>query len=154
MQPCPLLIRFHPQFRSHYLKDLHFLVFVTYFKHIFDRFFLDFGIDFGMNFSFRGYWSGVGRTTIYLRTIIVMHIINVPISFGLIFGRFGLPELGCTGAGIGTTVSVIIGSILPMALHRLHLDPAHAGATIQVIMDLAGVCITCAVCSTLLVDDK
>jgi len=47
--------------------------------------------------------------------------------------------------------SVIIGSVLPLILHRLHLDPAHAGATIQVIMDLAGVCITCAVCSRLLI---
>lgn len=47
--------------------------------------------------------------------------------------------------------SVIIGSVLPLVLHRLHLDPAHAGATIQVIMDLAGVCITCAVCSRLLI---
>ena len=46
--------------------------------------------------------------------------------------------------------SVIIGSALPLILHRLRCDPAHAGATIQVIMDLAGVCITCSVCSYML----
>ena len=46
--------------------------------------------------------------------------------------------------------SVIIGTLLPMALHRAGVDPAHAGATIQVIMDLAGVCITCFVCSLML----
>ena len=63
----------------------------------------------GMNFSFRGYWSGVNKTTIYLRTIIVMHVLNVPISYVLIFGKFGAPELGVAGAGIGTTASVIIG---------------------------------------------
>ena len=45
-------------------------------------------------------------------------------------------------------MQVVIGSLLPLALHRLRLDPAHAGATIQVIMDLAGVCITCTVCFT------
>ena len=46
--------------------------------------------------------------------------------------------------------SVIIGALLPLLLQRCHCDPAHAGATIQVIMDLAGVCITCTVCSLLL----
>ena len=48
--------------------------------------------------------------------------------------------------------SVVIGTLLPLLLHRLHLDPAHAGATIQVIMDLMGVCISCFVCSILLVE--
>ena len=49
-------------------------------------------------------------------------------------------------------MQVVIGSLLPLALHRLRLDPAHAGATIQVIMDLAGVCITCTVCFYMLRD--
>ena len=49
--------------------------------------------------------------------------------------------------------SVIIGCTLPLLLHRLNLDPAHAGATIQVIMDLAGVCITCIVCSRMLKEE-
>ena len=48
--------------------------------------------------------------------------------------------------------SVVIGASLPMLLHRCGLDPAHAGATIQVIMDLAGVLITCVVCSHLLAE--
>jgi Mg/Co/Ni transporter MgtE len=48
--------------------------------------------------------------------------------------------------------SVVIGSLLPLALHRLRVDPAHAGATIQVIMDLAGVIITCNVCNMFLRD--
>ena len=46
--------------------------------------------------------------------------------------------------------SVVIGSLLPFGLHKLRVDPAHAGATIQVIMDLLGVCITCTVCYYLL----
>ena len=46
--------------------------------------------------------------------------------------------------------SIVIGCLLPLLLHRLRVDPAHAGATIQVIMDLAGVCITCVVCSRML----
>ena len=34
--------------------------------------------------------------------------------------------------------SVVIGALLPLLLQRCHVDPAHAGATIQVIMDLLG----------------
>jgi len=47
-------------------------------------------------------------------------------------------------------ISIVVGASLPLLLHMLRLDPAHAGATIQVIMDLAGVLITCMVCSVLL----
>ena len=47
-------------------------------------------------------------------------------------------------------ISIVVGASLPLLLHQLRLDPAHAGATIQVIMDLAGVLITCMVCSVLL----
>lgn len=48
--------------------------------------------------------------------------------------------------------SVLIGSVLPLLLQRCGVDPAHAGATIQVIMDLLGVCITCVVCSAMMPD--
>lgn len=62
-----------------------------------------------MNFSFRGYWNGVNLSRLYMRTLIVMHISNVIISYGLIFGVMGLPELGSTGAGVGTALSTYIG---------------------------------------------
>ena len=50
--------------------------------------------------------------------------------------------------------SVVIGAVLPMLLNYVGLDPAHAGATIQVVMDLAGVMITCVVCSAMLAGEK
>lgn len=65
-----------------------------------------------MNFSFRGYWNGVHLSHVYMRTLIVMHIANIVISYVLIFGYLGFPALGATGAGIGTTVSVYLGSAL------------------------------------------
>lgn len=66
----------------------------------------------GMNFCFRGYWNGINQPKIYLRTIIIMHVLNVIFSYALIFGKFGLPELGTQGAGLGTSISVFIGFIL------------------------------------------
>lgn len=50
--------------------------------------------------------------------------------------------------------SILGGACLPLALHQRGLDPAHAGPTIQVLMDLFGVAITCAVCSVLLPEDE
>ena len=47
--------------------------------------------------------------------------------------------------------SVLVGTSLPFALAWRGVDPAHAGTTVQVIMDVAGVAITCAVCRLLLI---
>ena len=66
----------------------------------------------GFNFSFRGYWNGISRSMVYMRTLIVMHISNAILSYGLIFGAFGLPEMGIIGAGLGTTLALFIASIL------------------------------------------
>jgi hypothetical protein len=45
------------------------------------------------------------------------------------------------------TASTLTGSALPFALAAAGQDPANAGTTIQVCMDVAGVVITCVVCS-------
>uniref|UniRef100_A0A7S0F8F1 SLC41A/MgtE integral membrane domain-containing protein n=1 Tax=Pyrodinium bahamense TaxID=73915 RepID=A0A7S0F8F1_9DINO len=41
--------------------------------------------------------------------------------------------------------STLAGAALPLLLRRLNVDPAHAGATIQVVMDISGVTLTCVV---------
>ncbi|MFC3285288.1 MATE family efflux transporter [Litchfieldella rifensis] len=66
-------------------------------------------IPVAMIFCFRGYWNGIQQTGIYLRIILVMHLINVLASIGLIFGYLGLPEMGAAGAGAGTTLSLFAG---------------------------------------------
>ncbi len=65
----------------------------------------------GMNFAFRGYFNGVSLSRIYLRSLLVMHGSNLVLNYGLIFGNFGLPELGATGAGVGTAIATYIGTI-------------------------------------------
>ena len=66
----------------------------------------------GMNFSFRGYWSAIHMTGLYLRTLLVMHSINIFLNWVLIFGKLGAPELGVLGAGLATTISLYIGTAL------------------------------------------
>ena len=58
----------------------------------------------GMNFSFRGYWSAIHMTGVYLRTLLVMHALNIFLNWVLIFGNLGAPALGVYGAGLATTL--------------------------------------------------
>lgn len=64
----------------------------------------------GANFAFRGYWNGVDLSTMYLRTIVTMHVANVALNWVLIFGHFGFPEMGVTGAGIGSAIATFLGA--------------------------------------------
>ena len=47
-------------------------------------------------------------------------------------------------------ISVVVGALLPIFFQAVHLDPANSSTTIQVIMDISGVLITCLVASALL----
>lgn len=62
-----------------------------------------------MTLCFRGYWNGRQYTSLYLRIIVGVHVLNVLASIGLIFGYAGLPQMGASGAGAGTTLSLFIG---------------------------------------------
>lgn len=62
-----------------------------------------------MIFCFRGYWNGIQQTGLYLRIILVMHVVNVAASLALIFGYLGLPAMGAAGAGAGTSLSLFVG---------------------------------------------
>jgi putative MATE family efflux protein len=64
----------------------------------------------GMNFSFRGYWSAIHMTGVYLRTLLIMHAINIFLNWVLIFGNLGAPAMGVFGAGLATTISLYIGT--------------------------------------------
>ena len=62
-----------------------------------------------LTLCFRGYWNGRQQTHLYLRIIMIVQVFNVAASCGLIYGLFGLPRLGASGAGVGTTLSMFLG---------------------------------------------
>ncbi|WP_299201695.1 MATE family efflux transporter [uncultured Amphritea sp.] len=66
----------------------------------------------GLNLSFRGYWNGTNRPMVYLRILLAVQILNILISYLLIFGYLGFPAMGAPGAGLGTTISLYIGALL------------------------------------------
>ncbi len=74
----------------------------------------------GMNFAFRGYWSAVHMTWLYLVTLLVMHTINIFLNWVLIFGNLGAPAMGVSGAGLATTLSIYLGTLIYIGLGIRH----------------------------------
>ncbi|WP_286238959.1 MATE family efflux transporter [Neptuniibacter halophilus] len=66
----------------------------------------------GLNLSFRGWWNGSKRPYHYFRALLITHLLNVIISYCLIFGEFGLPRLGAQGAGLGSAIALFSGALL------------------------------------------
>lgn len=79
------------------------------------------GITFvGLNFAFRGFWNAIDRSWFYMATLLIMHSSNILFNYMFIFGNFGAPELGATGAGVGTLLSTLIGSMTYFYLATRH----------------------------------
>jgi MATE family multidrug resistance protein len=58
-----------------------------------------------MKICIASYFSGIGRTKIVMFSDVVGMGLNVPLSYALIFGKFGLPEMGIGGAALGTVIA-------------------------------------------------
>jgi len=66
-------------------------------------------------FAFKQFLEGVGNTKVELAVTIVANIANCLFNWIFIYGRFGLPEMGVEGAGLGTLLSRIIAAVLIVA---------------------------------------
>ncbi len=74
----------------------------------------------GMNFAFRGYWNALDLSRMYMKTLIIMHACNIFLNYVLIFGNFGSPALGVTGAGMASAISMAIGTAIYFYLGLAH----------------------------------
>jgi putative MATE family efflux protein len=70
----------------------------------------------GANFSFRGFFNGIGRSDLYLRTLVVMHTVNVAVSLLLIYGVGPWEGMGSLGAGVGSTIASAVGTAMYVAI--------------------------------------
>jgi len=75
----------------------------------------------GMNFAFRGYWNALDMSRLYMTTLILMHASNIVLNYVLIFGNFGAPALGVTGAGMASAISMGIGTLIYFYLGFRHV---------------------------------
>ncbi len=65
-------------------------------------------IPFVLFFSFKQFFEGIGNTKTAMHITLTANIVNVVVNYIFIFGKFGFPELGLIGAGIGTLASRVV----------------------------------------------
>lgn len=63
------------------------------------------------------YFAGIGRTYIVMICDVCGLVLNVPLSYVMVFGVFGFPELGIVGAGVSTIVSTLFAFLLFVAFY-------------------------------------
>ena len=69
-----------------------------------------------LSIAARIYWSELGTPWQYTQVVVVAHLANIPISYGLIYGIGGLPAMGAVGAGVGTSIALWLGVLLQLFL--------------------------------------
>jgi multidrug resistance protein, MATE family len=59
--------------------------------------------------AYRGFFNGIGHTKIFLYSAILINCSNIFFNSILIFGGFGIPAMGLTGAGLAVALSNVVG---------------------------------------------
>ena len=62
------------------------------------------------------FFAGRGETRVILYVNVLATLVNVVLDYVLIFGKAGFPELGVTGAAVGTVVSQVAGAAVYLTL--------------------------------------
>ena len=76
----------------------------------------------GMNFAFRGYWNALDLSRLYMMTLIIMHACNIFLNYVLIFGHFGAPAMGVTGAGLASAMSMFYAQSAAACHYMFHAE--------------------------------
>jgi len=63
-------------------------------------------------FTFKQFLEGVGNTKVEMFVTIAANLANIGFNWVFIYGRYGFPERGAEGAGLGTLMSRIIAPML------------------------------------------
>ncbi|MEO8382486.1 MAG: MATE family efflux transporter [Acidobacteriota bacterium] len=74
---------------------------------------------FGMHMAFKGYWNGIERQKLYMWIVLFMNCMNVAVNYAFIFGNFGAPALGATGAAVGTVSALYAGVLINFVIVSL-----------------------------------
>ncbi|MDX1409209.1 MAG: MATE family efflux transporter, partial [Saprospiraceae bacterium] len=68
--------------------------------------------SYGVFFSYVGVciialYTGVARTSFIVIDTMILAIVNIALNYGLIYGKWGLPEMGIAGAGLASTIAEV-----------------------------------------------
>ena len=71
----------------------------------------------GVFFSYAGVaiialYTGIAKPMFIVVDTIILAVVNIILNYGLIFGEWGLPEMGIAGAGLASTIAEVIAFIV------------------------------------------
>ena len=75
-----------------------------------------------VNVMFRALYVGITRTKVLTINAIIMAVVNVFLDYALIFGRFGLPEMGLKGAAIASVMAEAASFLFGVIYTWLYVD--------------------------------
>ena len=90
-------------------------------------------------FSFKSFFDGIGKTLVHMVASVVMNVINVVLCVALIFGHWGAPRMGMTGAGLAGAVSSWVGLLIMvawamMSYYRVNFRPFDVARVVRGLM--------------------
>jgi putative MATE family efflux protein len=68
-----------------------------------------------VTFAFKAFFDGIGKTQVHLVSAVIMNVLNVVLCYTFIFGNFGAPRMGVSGAGFAGAVSTYVGLFIMVA---------------------------------------
>ncbi len=79
------------------------------------------------NSTFRAFYIGIARTRVLTINSLVMAVVNVVLDYGLIFGNFGLPEMGIAGAALASVIAEAASTLFFIVYTRKTVDTVKYG---------------------------
>ena len=73
------------------------------------------------------YFAGISRTRVVMVCDIIGLLVNVPLSYAMIFGHFGFPAMGILGAGLSTIIATTVSLTLFVCFYlgKRHREKFH-----------------------------
>lgn len=87
-----------------------------------------FGAIMVINTCLSSYFNGLGRTRVPMAVGLTGQAVDIFFTVGLVFGSFGLPELGMSGSAIGTLIGTGVMMVLYLVMLPRAFYPALAHA--------------------------
>ncbi|MBQ8521252.1 MAG: MATE family efflux transporter [Bacteroides sp.] len=75
-----------------------------------------------VNVMFRALYVGITRTKVLTVNAVIMALVNVFLDYALIFGHFGLPEMGLKGAAIASVLAEAASTLFCIVYTRMYVD--------------------------------
>lgn len=78
-----------------------------------------------ISFVFHGFLRGIGDTKTSMVLSVISNVIILFLVYALVFGHFGLPEMGLEGSGLAILIGEFVGLLLAVYVYFFRLHPLY-----------------------------